>query len=103
MPKELYEQVKKEIPSDIGVYVNGGSVKKAKRRKLGVDEQILKDSMIRSLYREAEKLIRSENPSIVEGLEKRLTRYKKDADSYRKSYQDLMYEVREKFGLRWNK
>jgi hypothetical protein len=52
MPQELYEQVKDEILPYIGVYVNGISVKKAKKQELSVDEQILKDSMIRSLCRE---------------------------------------------------
>jgi hypothetical protein len=60
MPKELYEQVKKDIPSDIGVYTERGvSIKNAKKRGLCVDEQILKDSLIRSLYREASVNIRN--------------------------------------------
>ena len=31
MPKELYDQVKDEIQKHIGVYINGGCVKKAKQ------------------------------------------------------------------------
>lgn len=96
MTKELYNEVKNDIPSDIGVYVNGGSVKKAKRKKLGVDEQILKDSMIRSLYREAEKLIRSDNPSIVEGLERRIKYYKTELERYKNKYHSLLNEKLEK-------
>lgn len=103
MPKELYDQVKDEIPSDIGVYVSWGSVKKAKRRKLGVDEQILKDSMIRSLYREVEKSIKSDDPSIIDGMEKRLRKYEKDAEIYRDRYQELNNKVIEKYGFRWDK
>ncbi|MDF9763840.1 hypothetical protein OKW24_005736, partial [Peribacillus simplex] len=49
MTKELYEKVKDEIPSHIGVYLGNYSVKKAKRQELIVDEQELKDSLIRSL------------------------------------------------------
>ena len=55
MPKELYKQLKKVIPNHIGVYVEGICEKRAKRQKLLIDEKILKDSLIRSLYREASK------------------------------------------------
>lgn len=62
MPGDLYEKVKDEIPHEIGVYVNGASVKRAKKLVPSVDIQILKDSMIRSLCRESGKLYKSENP-----------------------------------------
>jgi hypothetical protein len=61
MPVCLYEAVKHEIPSDIGVYTKIGTgvhlkcVKKAKRRELGADERVIINSMIRSLYRTADK------------------------------------------------
>jgi hypothetical protein len=103
MPMELYDEVKDEIPSDIGVYVTWGCKKKAKKRELGVDEQILKDSMIRSLYREAEKLIKSSDPSIVERLQKQLNKQKKETDLYVEKYRNLNRSVIEKFGTRWNK
>jgi hypothetical protein len=55
MPKALYEQVKNEIPAHVGVYTEKGiCAKNAKRQSLKVDEQILKNSMIRSLYRTAQ-------------------------------------------------
>lgn len=60
MPKELYEQVKEEIPKEIGVYSYDGKmlnlVKKAKRQELvnGIDEQ-LSYGMIRSLARERDE------------------------------------------------
>lgn len=67
MPDELYEKVKHEIPSHVGVYIgyerkgykrmiyDARSVKKAKRQELTEDEQVLKNSMIRSLTRDADK------------------------------------------------
>ena len=42
IPRELYEKVRDEIPSHVGVYVGGGCVKKAKRQVPKVDEQTLK-------------------------------------------------------------
>lgn len=104
MPKDLFEQVKDKIPSHVGVYVDGKYIKKrAKKQDLGIDEQILKDSMIRSLYREAEKLIKSNTPSIVEGLRRRLNREIKEKEEYRQKYYDLMNIGYKKYGPRWYK
>lgn len=101
--KELYEQVKDEIPRHIGVYVGDNCVKRAKKQELTIDEQILKDSMIRSLYREVEKVIKSNNPIIVEKLKKQINRVKKEADDYKRKYWELMRIGQDKYGLRWYK
>lgn len=74
LTKDLYEQVKDEIPDWIGVYIGGYLVKKAKyqdisnreysiRRSVNGKstvvttpwEEMLKESMMRSLYRDADK------------------------------------------------
>lgn len=64
MPRELYYEVQQDIPEEIGVLVenliNGKiyaysplrCVKKSKKQELKVDKDILKNSLIRSLYRE---------------------------------------------------
>lgn len=98
---ELYEEVKKDIPSHIGVYIGHQNVKKAKRQELQVDEQVLKDSLIRSLSREVEKLLKSENPSFVETMNSRLNYERKEKERYRRQYQELLREVQDKFGTRW--
>lgn len=103
MPLELYEQVKDEIPSHIGVYVSGGCIRKAKKQKLVMDEQILKDSLIRSLYREAEKVIKADNPNVIDTLKRRIKYYEKRAREYERKYWDLMRIGQEKFGNRWYK
>lgn len=59
MTKELFEKIKNEIPVHIGVYIGGLCVKRAKKQPLKVEEQILKDSLIRSLSREVHKGLRS--------------------------------------------
>lgn len=66
MPKELFEQVKDEIPKHIGVYINGACIKNAKKQELGIDEQILKNSMIRSLCRDVDKQIKSGDPNYID-------------------------------------
>lgn len=67
MPRELYHEVKQDIPEWVGVLVenkiNGKiysyspliSIKKAMKQELKVDRDILKNSLIRSLYREASR------------------------------------------------
>ena len=64
MPDELYEQIKNEIPKEIGVYTYNGKYlriqKKAKRQKLidGMDSQLYY-GMVRSLSRERDKLVKN--------------------------------------------
>lgn len=65
MPQKLYEEVKKDIPEEVGVLtenvINGEiykytplkSIKKAIKQDLKVDKEVLKNSLIRSLHREA--------------------------------------------------
>lgn len=55
MPQELFNQVKDKIPKHVGVYTESGCQKNPKKQELKIDEQVLKDSIIRSLYREYEK------------------------------------------------
>lgn len=103
MPKELYEQIKNEIPRNIGVWIGDSCVKKAKKQELAIDEQILKNSLIRSLYREAEKVIKSKNPTVVETLKRQASEAQKEAQDYKRKYWELMRIVQEKYGLRWYK
>lgn len=103
MPKELFDQVNEEIPSHIGVYIGDSCIKKAKKQALGVDEQVLKDSLIRSLSREAEKVIKSENPTIVEKLKRRVKKAEEQAKENYRKYWDLMRIGQAKYGSRWYK
>lgn len=103
MTKELYGIVKDQIPSHIGVYIGNCSVKRAKKRRLGISEQVLKDSMIRSLYREADKIIKSDIPSEIEKVNTWKNYYKKELDACRRDYNNLMSYGREKYGSRWYK
>lgn len=93
MPPALYERVKGEIPEDIGVYVGGQSVKKAKRRKLGVDELILMQSMIRSLDREYNRSRKSKDLRRLLRLERDAAESKKDMEAYRQKYYAAQNEI----------
>ena len=56
MPNELFEQVKQDIPSDIGCYVPINDqlfcIKRCKKRVLGRSKEILLSSLLRSMQRE---------------------------------------------------
>ncbi|MNW32216.1 hypothetical protein D3C74_91560 [compost metagenome] len=95
MPKDLYEQVKDKIPEHIGVYLGGTLIKRAKRRELGVDDQILKDCMIRSLSRDAEKLQKSENPDYTNRMNRLIAAERKEKERYKELYYGKMTEIHE--------
>ncbi|MEX3713382.1 hypothetical protein ABFV99_13340 [Cytobacillus horneckiae] len=102
LTNELYEKVKDEIPDHIGVYVGGSCVKKAKKQKLAVGDQILKDSMIRSLARESDKLFESGSPASVSTLRRQVMQARKERDQYKQMYRELMNHGRAKYGNRWH-
>jgi len=81
MPKELYEEVKDEIPKHIGVFIGNENycfcAKNAKKQELSVKEDILKISIIRSMNRDVEKNIKSGDSNII-------NKYKKKIDSLQK-------------------
>ncbi len=105
MPFELYEEVKEDIDSHIGVFVSDGeklsSILRAKRQELGACEQVLKDSMIRSLYRESEKVISNNDILEIEGLRKELNKSKIKAYQNYKQHMDLRKKLYEKYGESW--
>ncbi|WP_241655835.1 hypothetical protein [Halobacillus litoralis] len=103
MPKELFEKVREEVPSHIGVYVNGCSVKRAKKQDLGEDEETLKNSLIRSLSRETDKAFSSKEPHLVDALNRRIRNLKTESDRHRKNYWHLMRVGQEKYGDHWYK
>lgn len=107
MPRELYKDVKKDIPPYVGVYVPEGkklySVKSARKQELKIDEKILKDSMIRSLYRESEKVISNNDVLEIDRLRKELAKAKRKAYQNYKHYMNLLSKLYNKYGEDWKK
>ena len=94
MPKELYDQVKDEIPKHVGVYIDGlWNAKKAKRQELSADEQVLKDSLIRSLCRVAEKIYQSENPPVIDSLKRQIREAERLVGKYREKYWEVRKQM----------
>ena len=102
MTQELYDEVKDEIPKHIGVYCGRFLVKKPKKQELQVDEQILKDSMIRSLFRDAQKVRMSENVDIMNRLQSQLNEAKKDIQLYQNKtneYSTAIFILSDKYNI----
>ena len=103
MPDELYEIVKKDIPAHIGVINGKECIKKPKRQKPLVSHDILKNSMIRSLYREVHKHYQSVDMTKLNKLKNEVSRYKRESDKYRKEFNILKREYTQlKRGIKSN-
>lgn len=102
MPSELYEEIKAEIPPHIGVYTGKTCAKKARRQELGTDEQILKNSLIRSLCREVGKQIASGNPALIDIYKRETAEAKRNADYWYKECRVIMRTIINRYGEDWD-
>lgn len=102
MPEELYDEVKDEIPIHIGVYCERYLKKRPKKQALGIDENILKNSMIRSLSRENEKFIKTCDSIYINKLKNKISKLEKESRENYNRYLTVsngMYEVCDKYNL----
>lgn len=112
MPKALYEQVKTEIPDGVGVigyYADSIPFKvekKPKRRELAMPLETIKDSMIRSLYRELDKRCLAENERLIgfyrqeiEAVEKENRELQKNLLEIRNEQANLRHFLRRKYEI----
>lgn len=117
MTKELYDQVADEIPDWVGCYVGQCCVKKPKKQDIdskvytfrrsvnGKSTELsipwtdmLKDSIIRSLYRDSQKLHRSKNKNYVDATRRELDAANKEIRYQKNRYMTLYNNVRELIG-----
>lgn len=82
LTKEVFEEVKGDIPDGVGAYVNGYARKRAKKNN-DVDTENLKTSMIRSLYREFEKSYNSQSIDIMNHLKRENDRLRSEVRDFR--------------------
>lgn len=104
MPATLYEIVKHDIPKHIGVHDGSGCIKPAMKQELTVDEQVLKDSMIRSLFREYEKFIKTCDPDYINKANRKIARLEAEARSCRNEvndYRQAIFLICEKYSLNY--
>lgn len=117
LTRDLYNQVKDEIPDWVGVYVGKCCAKKAKRQDLSAREykirrsvggrstevvtpweDMLKESMIRSLYRDSDKLLLTQDERYIGRLMRKIEEVRKERERESKKYLRLWKAVREEFG-----
>ncbi len=102
MTKELFDEVWNEVPEEIGIYVDGFLTKRPKRQALKVDEQILKNSMIRSLCRENEKFVKTCDNKYIDRLKNQISRLENESRENQSKFvraSNAIYEICEKYKL----
>lgn len=117
LTRDLYNQVKDEIPDWVGVYVGDYCIKKAKKQDLSNKEyrmrrtingrstevvipwiDLLKESMIRSLYRDSDKLFYSNNDKYLNQMKCELERTRRERDAESKKYKKLWKTMKKELG-----
>ena len=101
LTRELYDQVKEEIPDWVGVYIGDYCAKRINGRSTEVStpwEDMLKESMIRSLYRDSDKLIQTEDEQYISRLRSQIDKARTERDRESKKYLRLWKAVRKEFG-----
>lgn len=119
LTKELYEQVKDEIPDWVGCYVGDCSycVKKPKKQDIDNKEyttrrtvggrstqisipwtEMLKDSLIRSLTRDSQKLFKEGDNNFVDRTNRKIAEYERIAKYYKERYNLLYSNVKTLIG-----
>lgn len=117
MPQELFDQVSKEIPDWVGCYCGGVCVKKPKRQDLDSKfysfrksingkmtelsipwVEMLKDSLLRSLYRDSQKLHKSKNKGYVDATRRQLDSAAKEIRYLNHQYHTLYSNIYQLIG-----
>ena len=98
LTQELYDLVKHDIPKEIGVYIGNCCEKKAKKQELSIGANILKDSMIRSLYRDSEKLYKTGDEYYIGRLKQEIERLKSNSSEERARFSKLYLNAVSKYG-----
>lgn len=98
--------MKNEISDWVGVYIQRGnglvSVQKAKRQSIDPQtENLLKNSLLRSLAREADKVRESESISTVNRLKTRIRQLEREKQAEYRRYLALLEEVMALYGPHW--
>lgn len=115
--KELYDQIKDEIPDWVGCYAGECCVKKPKKQDIDNKEYIthktikgkstqvsmpwtemLKDSLIRSLARDSQKLFKEGDKNFIDRTNRQIARYEKIIEDYAKKYDSLYLKVKSLIG-----
>ena len=97
MTLELYEEVKDEIPDDIGVLIGKNlECKKCAKRKRITDKRAseLRMFLLRSMSREVKKSYTSSDLQELAKLKRRLDFWRRSSDSYRKELRSIRADAK---------
>lgn len=93
MPYSLYEQVKQDIPKNIGVLGEFSEViKRPIRVNKTIEEDVLKNSLIRSLSREVHKYYQSNDADILASNNRKIKELNKRIDEINSALRDKSRE-----------
>jgi len=98
LTQDLYCKVEHEIPDEIGIYVGKRCIRHAKRKALGVDEQILFNSLIRSLYREYQLKRSREDHDYIVKLQRTAKTAQEENQRLKRQRNELTGAIIEVFG-----
>ncbi len=117
LTRELYNQVKNEIPDWIGVYIGQECVKRPKKQDIdsktysyrrGINGRstevilpytdMLKESMIRSLYRDSDKLLQTGDEQYINRLKNKLAKTEQEKLKMEQKYNRMFVNMVEKYG-----
>lgn len=106
LTKDVYDKVKSEIPPGIGVYLlsqhgDAYCAKRATRQKPTEDIQVLKDSFIRSLFREVQKNYQAADTKYITGLKSRIAYLEKEVNRANQRTHEVESEAMRLYGYRW--
>lgn len=101
MPMELYELVRNKIPENVGAYLaikvwntyTLKLIKKAKYQEVTVDKTILKNSLIRALYRDVCKYYKSNDKKYLENQNQQIKELKKRYEDLNAKYCELSNDM----------
>ena len=102
LTKELYEEVKEDIPKHVGIYVFSELIKKPQKIELQIDKDILKDSMIRSLAREQDKFRATCDIEYINKLKNKIKKKEKQyrgCENKRIAASNVVYILEDKYNL----
>ncbi len=90
MPYKLYCELQRERPEGIGVRCECGVVVKPKRKKTAVSHEVLMTSLMRSMYREAEKYVNA----VIEDQTPEQHKAKKEKEAAQRTIRQLRAELK---------
>ncbi len=104
LTQEVYQKVKEDIPKEIGVYIGGDCIKRAKKQQVSKETmEVLKDSMIRSLSRYFEEKMANSDNNLIKKKDEEIKRLRSEKYALQHKYMDMYAKYCELRGQKYRK